>query len=114
MTGFSVYLGKLGEMAKGMDDAADEITKVAGAANGPARIGENTLGFFGAQTNFPQKYGALCQNVATAATKTVESFNKAAKQFIELERTYARDEDTYARKFHVEADHIKPHIPDLD
>lgn len=111
--GFSVYLDSLGRMATSMDGAADAYSDVAGIAGGDARIASNALGFFGGLCNFPAKYKAMCDNVHAGAIQTNRALSKAAEEFLALERQYAHREDFYAKKFHIQADHIKPKIPDL-
>ena len=111
--GFSVYLNNLGKLAKLMDEASDAFTEVAQTAKGPGRVAENALGFFGAATSFPQKYKAMCDNVAKGADQAAKSFEKSANEFIALEKRYAARDDFWAKKFGVKADNIKPDIPDL-
>jgi len=112
--GFSVYLNSLGKMATSMDGASDAFGEVAQIAGGEGRVASNALGFFGGLCNFPQKYSAMCDNVETGAIQTSRALSKAADEFVALERRYAARDDFYAKKFHIQADNIKPNIPDLD
>jgi len=113
-SGFSVYLENLIQVAKYMDEAADAFDEVKKTANGPGRIAENALGFFGGASNFPVKYQSMCQNVANGADQARGAFLKAANEFIALEKRYAKRDEYWAKKFGVKADHIKPKIPDFD
>jgi hypothetical protein len=113
-SGFSVYLENLIQVAKYMDEAADAFDEVKKTANGPGRIAENALGFFGGASNFPVKYQSMCQNVANGADQARGAFLKAANEFIALEKRYAKRDDYWAKEFGVKADHIKPKIPDFD
>jgi hypothetical protein len=111
--GFSVYLANLGMLATLVDEASDAFAEVARTGAGPGRIAENAFGFIGRQSNFPQKYRSMCDNVVKGANQASRAFEKSADEFLALEKRYAARDDDWAKEFGVKADHIKPHIPDL-
>lgn len=114
MTGFSVYLDKLGSMAIAMNAAATQLDHVRQIAGGAiARDAANALGVIGTQSNWPARYLAACTTAGVRTGEGVTSFDAAAAQLLALEKKYAADEHEYARKFDVLDDGRDVTVPTL-